>query len=66
MNDREIRPRETMQMEVTLGLCIDCIQCYQIIDHGVLALLLNVWVQTPPTYRLVVPHCCATGVNKDY
>ena len=66
MNDREIRPRETMQMEVALGLCIDCIQCYQIIDHGVLALLLNVWAQTPPTYRLVVPHCHAAGVNKDY
>ena len=49
-NDREIRPRETMQMEVALGLCIDCIQCYQIIDNGVLALLLNVWAQTPPTY----------------
>ena len=66
MNDREIRPRETMQMEVALGLCIDCIQCYQIIDNGVLALLLNVWVQTLPTYRLVVPHCCATEVDKDY
>ena len=49
-NDREIRPREMMQMEVALGLCIDCIQCYQIIDNGVLALFLNVWVQTPPTY----------------
>ena len=54
------------QMEVVLGLCIDCIQRYQIIDNGVLALLLNVWVQTPPTYRLVVPHCRVTGVDKDY
>ena len=50
MNDREIRPREMMQMEVTLGFCIDCIQRYQINDNGVLAFLLNVWVQTPPTY----------------
>ena len=65
-NDREIRPREMMQMEVTLGLCIDCIQCHQIIDNGVLALLLNVWVQTPPTYQFVVPHCRVTGVDKDY
>ena len=65
-NDREIRPRETTQMEVTLGFCIDCIQCYQIIDNRVLVLLLNVWVQTPPTYRLVVPHYCVTGVDKDY
>ena len=65
-NDREIRPRETMQMEVTLGFCTNCIQRYQIIDNGVLALLLNVWAQTPPTYRLVVPHCRAAGVDKDY
>ena len=49
-NDRKIRPREKTQMEVTLGICIDCIQHYQIIDNGVLTLLLNVWAQTPPTY----------------
>ena len=66
MNDREIRPRETMQMEVTLGVCTNCIQHYQIISNRVLTLLLNVWVQTPPTYQLVVPHCHAAGVDKDY
>ena len=50
MNDREIRPGEMMQMEVVLGVCTDCIQRYQIISNGVLALLPNIWVQTPPTY----------------
>ena len=55
-----------MQMEVTLGFCTNCIQCYQIISNGVLTLLLNVWVQTPPTYRLVVPHCHVAEVDKDY
>ena len=65
-NDREIRPREMTQMEVALGFCTNYIQRYQIIDNGVLALLLNVWVQTPPTYRLVVPHCRVAGVDKDY
>ena len=43
------------QMEVTSGLCTNYIQRYQIIGNGVLALLPNVWAQTPPTYRLVVP-----------
>ena len=66
MNDREIRAREMTQMEVTLGVCTNCIQRYQIISNGVLVLLLNVWVQTLPTYRLVVPHCHAAGVDKDY
>ena len=66
MNDRETRPREMMQMEVTFGFCTNCIQCYCIIDNRVLALLLNVWVQTPPTYQLVIPHCHAAGVDKDY
>ena len=45
MNDREIRPREMMQMEVALGVSTNCIQCYQIISNGVLALLLNVWAK---------------------
>ena len=66
MNDREITPGETTQMEVVFGFCTNCIQHYQIISNGVLALLLNVWVQTPPTYQLVVPHCRAAGVDKDY
>ena len=65
-NDREIRPREMMQMEVALGVCTNCIQCYQIISNGVLTLLLNVWVQTLPTYQPVVPHCHVAGVDKDY
>ena len=54
------------QMEVTLGFCTNCIQRYQIIDNGVLVLLFNVWAQTLPTYRLVVPHCHVAGVDKDY
>ena len=33
---------------------------------GYLALLLNVWAQTPPTYRLVVAHCHVAGVDKNY
>ena len=65
-NDREARPREMTQMEVTLGFCTNCIQRYQIIDNRVLALLLNVLEQTLPTYQLVVPHCRVAGVDKDY
>ena len=65
-NDKEARPRKTMQMEVTLGFHTNCIQCYQIIGDGVLALFLNVWVQILPTYRPVVPHCHVAGVDKDY
>ena len=42
-NDREARPREITQVEVTSGFCVNCLQCYQIIGDGVLALLLNVW-----------------------
>ena len=53
-------------MEVTLGVCTDCIQRYQIISNGVLTLLLNVWAQTLPAHQLVVSHCCVAGVNKDY
>ena len=44
MNDREARPREMTQVEVTFGLRINCLQCYQIIGDGVLTLLLNVQV----------------------
>ena len=42
MNDREAGPRETTQVEVAFGFCINCLQHHQIIGDGVLALLPNV------------------------